>query len=106
MPFVARAFLHVMKECGDAECVGWASAILGQWIKPGHVFDFMPHCRIVRNFDKRFSRIEAMVNHDANSMKIVHKFLMAAGATKKPGVAPAGDLERKLQAKLDAVTLH
>jgi hypothetical protein len=62
--------------------------------------------RIQRNYDREFKRIEYSVNVGTQAHAvaiIIHKELLTnEGVRELPGIAPAGDLERKVQAWLDA----
>ena len=65
----------------------------------------IPYCRIQRNYDKEFKRLEWNANAgtpSANIMALIVEDLKTVKGTKQlPGIPPAGDLERKIQTWLD-----
>ena len=71
-----------------------------------HIASDVRYWRIQRNFDRDFKRIELNVNigTKAHAVSLIVKdmLIQQEGVREMPGIAPAGDLERKVQAWLDS----
>ena len=65
------------------------------------------YVRITKCYDKAMKKLEVNCHPDSQSWavwQVIKKYLLAKGCKELPGVAPQGDLERRIQKAIDETT--
>ena len=106
----------VFKDGTSSFCLSSASSTLKYYVKAKGAMERsvmweewqkeIRHCRITRAFDRKLKKIEIHIVHGAQALAAWETVLMAMKSKDKffkpmCGIAPRGDLERKLQAFLE-----